>query len=103
MALCEVQGLKRYSAVAEIPPDPYDIASGLAKRAMARYADALGDPEQLVYQYAMDHSKEQGPCCCQCWRWIMYGGLAKVLIQDRGFTGEQIVDVWDLSDGCGGA
>ena len=99
----QVRGLERYATIAEIPPDPYDIAAGLANRLMARYDDVLNTPEQLVYQYAMGHSREQGPCCCQCWRWRLYGGLAKVLIRQRGFTGEQIVDVWDLSDGCGGS
>ncbi|MER9234294.1 hypothetical protein NKI56_19720 [Mesorhizobium sp. M0622] len=47
-------------------------------------------------------SEEKGPCCCQCWRWKVYGGLAKVLIREHGFTGRQAVDVWGLSDGCGG-
>lgn len=99
----QVGGLKRYAAIAEIPPDPYDIAAGLAKQLMARYDDALSALEQIIYQYAMDHSQELGPCCCQCWRWRLYGGLAKILIRERGFTGEEIVDVWDLSDGCGGS
>lgn len=99
----QVLGLRRYATIAEIPPDPYDIEVGLAKRLMARYDDVLSEPEQLAYQYAMDHSHEQGPCCCQCWRWQVYGGLAKFLIRERGFTGEQIVEVWDLSDGCGGS
>ena len=27
---------------------------------------------------------------------------AKHLIRDRGFSGEQIAKIWDLSDGCGG-
>ena len=99
----QIEGLKRYAAIAEIPADPYDIAAALAKHVMALYDDVLSGPEQAVYQYAMDHSAEQGPCCCQCWRWQVYGGLAKGLIKERGFTGEQIVDVWNLSDGCGGA
>lgn len=99
----QVSGLRRYATIAEIPADPYDIQAGLAKRLMAHYDDVLSAPEQIAYQYAMDHSHEQGPCCCGCWRWNVYGGLAKILIQDRGFTGEQVVDVWDLSDGCGGS
>lgn len=99
----QVSGLERYAVIADIPSDPYDIAAGLAKRLMARYDDVLSEPEQLIYQYAMDRSNEQGPCCCQCWRWRVYGGLAKHLIRERGFAGEQIVDIWDLSDGCGGS
>ena len=30
------------------------------------------------------------------------GGLGKYLIKTRGFTGEQVTQVWNLSDGCGG-
>lgn len=33
----------------------------------------------------------------------MYGGLAKLLVREHGFTGEQVVKVWNLSNGCGGA
>jgi hypothetical protein len=33
----------------------------------------------------------------------MYGGLAKFLITEREFTGEQVVEVWNRSDGCGGS
>ena len=49
----------------------------------------------------MAHSDEGGPCCCQFWRWEMYGGMATCLLTERGFTGEQIAEIWDLSDGCG--
>ena len=34
-------------------------------------------------------------------RWI-YEGLAKYLITEYDFTAEQIADLWDLSDACGG-
>ena len=51
----------------------------------------------------MAHSEEKGPCCCQCWWWKVYGGLAKYFIHNRDFTGPQVTEVWDLSDGCGGA
>jgi hypothetical protein len=33
----------------------------------------------------------------------MYGGLGKFLIREHHLTGEQLVEVWNLSDGCGGA
>ncbi len=98
----QIEGLKKYSAIADIPSDPYDIAAGLAKRLMAHYDDALSKAGQAAYQHAMDNSDEKGPCCCQCWRWHVYGGLAKLLIAEHGFTGQQVVDVWNLSDGCGG-
>ncbi|MER8571280.1 hypothetical protein NKG99_07590 [Mesorhizobium sp. M1409] len=70
---------------------------------MPYYDRQLTADEQKAYDHAMANSNEKGPCCCQCWRWRTYGGLAKYLIHEHGFTGEKIVDVWNLSDGCGGA
>ena len=98
----QVEGLKKYANIPEIPPDPYDVDAGLAKQLQAYYEDELSQDQQKAYDYAMINSSEKGPCCCRCWRWYVYGGLAKVLIQKYGFSGEQVVDVWNLSDGCGG-
>ena len=36
-------------------------------------------------------------------RVVLHGGLGKLLIQKYNFTGEQVTEVWNLSDGCGGA
>ena len=47
----------------------------------------LSPDEQKAYNYAMANSKEMGPCCCHCWHWYVYGGLAKLLITHRHFTG----------------
>ena len=99
----QIEGLKKYSAIAAIPPDPYDIEAPLAQRALLNYEVALSPKEQQAYDYAMAHSAEKGPCCCPCWRWKVYSGLARYLIHVRGFTGPQITELWDLSDGCGGA
>jgi hypothetical protein len=98
----QVRDLTKYNAIPEIPPDPYDIAAGLAQKLMPNYDLTLNPKEQRAYQYAMENSEEKGPCCCRCWRWKMYGGLAKNLIRKRRFSGLQVVDVWNLSDGCGG-
>jgi hypothetical protein len=98
----QVEGLKKYQNIAEIPPDPYDIEAGLAKKLLAYYDEPLTPDEQKAYDYAMANSDEKGPCCCKCWRWYVYGGLGKYLIKNYGFTGEQITEVWNLSDGCGG-
>ncbi len=99
----QVEGLKRYSNIPEIPPDPYDLDAALATRLIGYYDLALTPAEQAAYDYAMENSHEKGPCCCMCWHWYVYGGLGKYLIHQYGFTGEQITDIWDLSDGCGGA
>jgi len=103
----QVEGLQTFKSrpsqnIAEIPDDPYDISAELAKRLISYYDIELTPEEQATYDYAMLNSSEKGPCCCKCWRWYVYGGLAKFLIQNHGFTGEQITEVWNLSDGCGG-
>ena len=98
----QVTGLEKYKNIPEIPPDPYDIEAKLAKKFQSYYDMELTLEEQQVYDYAMANSNEKGPCCCKCWRWYVYGGLAKYLIKDYKFTGEQITEVWNLSDGCGG-
>jgi hypothetical protein len=98
----QVEGLKKYKDIQEIPSDPYDIDAGLAKKLQAYYDTPLTPQEQQAYDYAMANSKEKGPCCCKCWRWYVYGGLGKLLIQKYHFTGEQVTEVWNLSDGCGG-
>jgi len=99
----QVVALREYSHIPEIPPDPYDVSASLAHELMSHYDDELTAAEQAVYDYAMANSDEKGPCCCQCWRWYVYGGLAKILIREHAFDGPQLVEVWNLSSGCGGA
>jgi hypothetical protein len=98
----QIQGLKRYGDIPDVPPDPYDVEAGLAQKLMAAYAAPLRADEQQRYDLAMATSEEKGPCCCQCWRWEVFGGLGKLLIREHGFTGEQVAEVWNLSHGCGG-
>ena len=99
----QVAGLQKYEDIPEIPADPYDTDAALAKQLKAFYDTELTPEQQRAYNFAMEHSNEKGPCCCKCWRWYVYSGLGKLLIQQYGFTGEQVIDVWNLSDGCGGA
>src|SRR3989344_3759223 len=96
----QVTGLAKYKNIPEIPSDPYDIDTGLAKKLKAYHDVELTPEQQKAYDYAMTNSNENGPCCCTCWRWYVYGGLGKLLIQKYNFTGEQITEVWNLSDGC---
>ena len=98
----QIQGLKAFAEIELIPPDPYDIPAPLAARLMQLYETALTPVQQAAYDYAMQNSNEGGPCCCRCWRWAVYGGLAKHLLRDHSFGGEQVAKIWDLSDGCGG-
>src|SRR3989344_5611139 len=99
----QVTGLKKYQDIPEIPSDPYDIDASLAKKLKVYYYLDLTPEQQKAYDYAMQNSMEKGPCCCKCWRWYVYGGLGKLLIQKYNFTGEQVTEIWNLSDGCGGA
>ncbi len=99
----QIDGLKKYASFQEIPADPYDFLAGLAGKLLSAYDQALTPSEQRAYDEAMQTSDEHGPCCCKCWRWHVYGGLAKILIHDHGFTGAQVAEVWNLSNGCGGA
>lgn len=98
----QVNGLKKYKDIKEIPPDPYDIDAKLAKDLLNHYDDQLTAEQQKAYDFAMANSDEKGPCCCKCWRWYVYGGLGKILIQKYNYTGEQVTEIWNLSDGCGG-
>lgn len=98
----QISGLKKYGQVAKIPADPYAVDAGLAQELWSYYDMELSGEEQVAYDYAMENSHEKGPCCCKCWRWYVYGGLGKYLIREHKFTGEQITEVWNLSDGCGG-
>ena len=98
----QIEGLRQYADISTIPPDPYDIDAGLAQKLLTGYDLPLTPDEQRAYDYAMQHSEEKGPCCCQCWRWHVLGGLGKLLVHEHGFTGEQLTKVWNLSNGCGG-
>ena len=99
----QVEGLKKYSSIEQIPKDPYDISVSLAKELLDYDKDIqLTAEQQSIYDEAVKLSHEGGPCCCKCWRWDAFRGLAKYLITEHNFNAEQIAEVWDLSDGCGG-
>ncbi|MBI2405446.1 hypothetical protein HYV21_00110 [Candidatus Microgenomates bacterium] len=100
----QVEGLKKYKSISQIPKDPYDIPVTLAKELLS-YKDniTLNSDQQKVYDEATELSHEGGPCCCRCWRWDAFEGLAKYLITQNNFTSEQIAKIWDLEDGCGGS
>jgi hypothetical protein len=99
----QLQGLRAYTAVSEIPADPYDISVRLARRLIG-FDDSitLSGANQALYDSAVKRSHEHGPCCCHCWRWSAFEGQAKALIARRRYTPDQIAAVWNLEDGCGG-
>ena len=100
--LQQIKGIRNYADISEIPPDPYDIPAGMAQTLMPYFSLTLSSAEQAAYDFAMAKSDMRGPCCCQCWRWRVYGGLGKHLIHERQFSGQQLVDLWNIAQGCGG-
>jgi hypothetical protein len=98
----QVRALEKFGSISNIPPDPYDVPAELAQKLMAYYDRPLSHTEQTAYDFAMNNSDEEGPCCCKCWRWYVYGGLGKYLIHEKKFDGARLVEVWNLSSGCGG-
>ena len=100
----QIAGLNEHYADYEIiPPDPYNVSVNWAKQ-MIEYNEAteLTAEQQAVYDEAAEISDEGGPCCCKCWHWYAYAGLGKKLIIEHDFTADQVAQVWDLSDACGG-
>lgn len=100
----QVAGLEaKYSRYDIIPADPYDVPVAWARQ-MIEYSDqtTLTTEQQTIYDEAVELSEEGGPCCCVCWHWYAYEGLAKHLIINESFTAEQVAEVWELSDACGG-
>ena len=103
----QVEGIEKFKSISGqdielIPDDPYDIRAGRAAELIGHYDLELTPEEQEAYDYAMLNSNEKGPCCCRCWRWYVYGGLGKYLVKNHNFSGEQLTELWNLSDGCGG-
>lgn len=100
----QVRELMRYSNIAVIPPDPYDVSVPLAKQLLGYdQSIPLTAAEQSVYNQAMQMTPDKGPCCCHCWRWDADAGLAKHLITERHFGARQVATVVALVNGCGGS
>ena len=99
----QVEGLKKYSKIDIIPEDPYNIPVALAKQLFEyQQTISLNQEQQTVYDQAVEMSHEGGPCCCKCWRWTAFEGQAKFLITEYGWSSQEIADLWDIQDGCGG-
>jgi len=98
----QVSSLPRY-ADGSIPIDPYDIPVPLAKR-LINYDRSihLNPTQQAVFDAAMTKTEDRAPCCCQCWRWHAFKGLAQYLIVSKQFSARQVASVISLVDGCGG-
>ncbi len=106
----QIEALKAYENIKEIPKDPYNVSVFDAKRMISYFKDIqLSSEQQAIYEEAKKLSQEGGPCCCgddfsetTCWRWKVYGGLAKYMITKYNYNAKQVAELWDISDGCGG-
>ncbi|MDA8320745.1 MAG: hypothetical protein M0030_13185 [Actinomycetota bacterium] len=99
----QVTALRRYSVLPAIPPDPYSISAGLARRLIGdERSIALSGGEQKTFRQAISMTADKAPCCCHCWRWDMTTGLARYLISARHWDSRQVAEVVDLVHGCGG-
>jgi len=99
----QVDRLRAYREVDAIPSDPYDVPVSLAKRLLAYDGSIQLNPgQQATYDSAMAMTDDKAPCCCKCWRWYAFRGLAKYLIAQKQFGAPEVARVIDLVDGCGG-
>lgn len=99
----QVNELKRYAVIAQIPRDPYDVPVTLAQRLLRyRSAISLNRAESNTYERAMHISDLGGPCCCHCWRWQAFSGLARYLITKRDWQAPKLASLIDSLEGCGG-
>ncbi len=99
----QIAGLRKYASIAEIPKDPYDIQAGPAKQLLEYdHSITLTGQDKTTFDSAMRMTADNGPCCCQCWRWYMTEGLDKFLITTRHLSARQVAEITDIVNGCGG-
>jgi hypothetical protein len=99
----QVRGLQAYHDIPQVPKDPYDVSAALAKQLFTyEHGIHLTAAQQATYDQAMRMTPEKGPCCCKCWRWHAFKGLAGYLIVHRHFSAQRVASVIGLVDGCGG-
>jgi hypothetical protein len=99
----QVRRLRAHRGLAQIPRDPYDIPIPLVRR-LLRYdrGISLTGAQRRAYARAMALSDQKGPCCCRCWRWSAFRGLAKYLIAEQRWRPRRLANLIDLLEGCGG-
>jgi hypothetical protein len=100
----QITALRPYASIPQIPADPYDIPTALAQQLIGyQQTIHLTTAQQHLYATAMRATKEKGPCCCRCWRWTAFQGLADYLITTRGWQAPQLAALIGDLDGCGGS
>ncbi len=99
----QTDGLKSYSSIDQVPPDPYNVPAPLAKELLGYDTNiSLSKEQQVTLDHASKLSDDKGPCCCKCWAWYTHEGLAKYLIVHYNFNAKQVATLWNYEDCCGG-
>ena len=97
----ELAGLQKYKDIPDVPMNPFKTPVEIAKKWIDYdNATTLTPQEQAVFDQAMAMSKEK-PCCCKCWHYFVNEGIAKKMIKDYNYNGQQVAEYWDTSGICG--
>lgn len=96
----QLQKLQTYKNIPDIPLNPYKTSVELAKKWIDYdKGTTLSQNQQQVFNQALNISKE-GPCCCKCWHYYVNEGIAKKMIQDKGWRAQQVAQFWNNSSIC---
>ncbi len=96
----QIQKLQMYKNIPDIPLNPYKTPVELAKKWIDYdKTTTLSMDQQKVMDEAMKISKE-GPCCCKCWHYYVNEGIAKKMIQEKGWSAQKVAQFWDNSSIC---
>jgi len=98
----QIPALQNYSSISIIAPDPYNVPGHIAKADVAGENLVLTADQQSTLASAASMTTDHGWCCCQCWAYYAHEGLAKTLIVQYGYNAQQVVNVINLQDCCGG-
>lgn len=98
----QINGLKAYSNISLIPPDPYNVSVSSVKQMFAHSGIPLNAAQNATFTQTLQLSKE-GLCCCQCWAWYFHEGLVKYLIiSNYNLSPSSLSNLLNLEDCCGG-
>ena len=102
----QINRLKNYSNISEIPSDPYNVSVALVKQMVSYWNASLSPQQNATLTHAINISEQMGGdigyCCCECWAWYFHEGLLKYLILNHNMSAENLGTILYLEDCCGG-
>lgn len=93
---------QNYSSIPVIPVDPYNVPAKTVKAMAADVHAALTTAQQQAYDTGTSMSTDKAPCCCWCWAGYAHEGMVKNVIINYGYTAQQVTDLLNTQDCCGG-